>query len=173
MATQEYIMAVSNALLVLTTTCTALMAGLFYSYSYSVVPGFKLLNDTEYIAGMQSINKAIQSPVFFICFFGALLLWPVSTYLNYFQHPPLRFWLLLTATILYLTGVFGVTIFGNIPLNNTLEKFNLLNASKDTISLQRAIFEGRWNNLNLIRTISSILSLVLVIIACINSGKVI
>ena len=147
------------------------MAGLFYSYSYSVVPGLKLLTDTEYIRSMQSINKAIQNPVFFICFFGAPLLLPVSTYLNYFQHPPLRFWLLLAATFLYLIGVFGVTIFGNIPLNNMLEKFNLLNASKDSISLQRTLFEGRWNNLNTIRTISSILSLVLIIIACINSGK--
>ncbi len=164
-------MTVSNIILVLAATCTALMAGLFYSYSYSVVPGLKSLNDAEYIASMQSINRAIQNPVFFTGFFGALLLLPVSAYLNYFPHPPLRFWLLLTAAIIYLTGVFGVTVFGNIPLNNALEKFNLQNASKDSISLERTLFETPWNNLNTIRTVSSILSLVLIIIACINSGK--
>ena len=164
-------MTTSNVILVLTTTCTALMAGLFYSYSYSVVPGLKSVNDAAYIASMQSINGAIQNPVFFTGFFGTLLLLPVSAYLNYSQHPPLRFWLLLAAAIIYLTGVFGVTVVGNIPLNNALEKFNLLNASKDAISLQRTLFERPWNNLNTIRTISSILSLVLLIIACINSGK--
>ena len=164
-------MTTSNVILALTTTCTALMAGLFYSYSYSAVPGLKLLNDAEYIASMQSINKAIQNPVFFTCFFGTLILFPLSIYLNYIQHPPLRFWLLLTAAIIYLTGVFGVTVVGNIPLNNALEKFNLLNASKDAIGLQRTLFERPWNNLNTIRTISSILSLVLTIIACIYSGK--
>ena len=105
-------MTVSNIILLLTTTCTALMAGLFYSYSCSVVPGLKLLTDTEYIASMQSINKAIQNPIFFISFFGTLLLLPISTYLNYFQPTHLLFWLLLTATTLYLIGVFGLTVFG-------------------------------------------------------------
>ena len=164
-------MTTSNLILVLTTTCTALMAGLFYSYSCSVVPGFKLLSDPEYIASMQSINKAIQNPLFFLCFFGTLILLPISTYLNYFQHSPLRFWLLLTSTILYFIGVFAVTVFGNIPLNNALEKFNMLNASIDTISKQRTIFEKQWNNLNIIRTVSSIASLIFIIIACINTDK--
>ncbi|CAN5209431.1 DUF1772 domain-containing protein [soil metagenome] len=161
-------MTIPNAILVLTATCTALMAGLFYSYACSVVPALKLLTDAEYIATMQSINKAIQNPVFFICFFGILVLFPASTYLNYFQQPPLKFWLLLTATMLYFVGVFGVTVFGNIPLNNALKEFDLVNASRDAVKLQRTIFEGRWNNLNTIRTISSILSLILVIIACIE-----
>ncbi len=164
-------MTISNVILVLTATCTALMAGLFYSYSCSVVLGLRLLTDAEYISAMQSINKAIQNPIFFLSFFGTLLLLPASTYLNYLQPLAVRFWLLLTATILYFTGVFGVTVFGNIPLNNALEKFNLLNASKEAISLQRTIFEARWNNLNTVRTISSIASLVVVIIACIYSDK--
>ncbi len=164
-------MTVSNVTLVLAAICTALMAGLFYSYSCSVVPGLKLLADSRYIASMQAINKAIQNPLFFACFFGTLLLLPISAYLNYFEYPHLRFWLLLAAAILYLIGVFGVTAFGNIPLNNGLEKFNLANASAEAVSLQRTIFERRWNNLNIIRTISSILSLVFVIIACVSSGK--
>ena len=164
-------MTVSNIILALTATSIALMAGLFYSYSCSVVLGLALLPDAEYIAAMQSINKAIQNPVFFTCFLGTVLLLPISAYLNYFQPIPLRFWLLLTATILYITGVISVTAFGNIPLNNALEKFNLLNASKEKINLQRTIFETRWNNLNTIRTISSILSLTLVIIACIYPDK--
>lgn len=164
-------MTVSNTVLVLTTTCIALMAGLFYSYSCSVVLGLKLLTDAEYVASMQSINRAIQNPLFFICFFGTLLLLPLSTYLNYFPCPNLRFRLLLTATILYFIGVFGVTAVGNIPLNNGLDKFNLINASGEAISLQREMFERKWNNLNTIRTICSIISLVLVIIAVIKADK--
>jgi len=166
-------MTVSNAILMLTATCVALMTGLFYSYSCSVVPGLKFLRDAEYISAMQSINKAIQNPVFFISFFGAPLLLPVTTYMNYSHPQSTRFWLLLSATILYLAGVFCVTVFGNIPLNNALEKFNLLNSSKKIINSQRISFEQKWNNLNIARTISSILSLILVIIACINSGKAI
>ncbi len=164
-------MTASNALLVITATCTALMAGLFYSYSCSVMLGIRSLPDSEYIATMQFINRAIQNPIFFISFFGALLLLPVTTFVNYSQPLSARFWLLLIATIIYFIGAFCVTAFGNIPLNNTLEKFNLLNASTESIHLQRINFEGKWNSLNTVRTISSVLSLILVIIGCINHDK--
>jgi uncharacterized membrane protein len=164
-------MTVPNIILLITATCTALMAGVFYSYSTSITLGLKMLPDPEYIAAMQSINKAIQNPVFFIAFLGSLLLLPVSSYMNYSHSVSTKFLLILGATIIYLAGVFCVTAFGNIPLNNTLEKFDLLNASNEAITLQRKSFEIRWNNLNTIRTISSIVSLILIIIACINAGK--
>ena len=161
----------SNIILVLATTCTGLMAGLFFSYSCSVVAGLGGLPDQEYLAAMQSINKAIQNPAFFIIFFGTLLLLPLSTYLNYSQPTSKTFWFLLAGTILYIVAVFGTTVIGNIPLNNSLDKFKLYNATKEAISSQRIMFENRWNKLNNIRTIASILSLVFVIIACIYSTK--
>lgn len=164
-------MTASNVILILATTCAALMAGLFYSYSCSVVPGLASLADAEYIRAMQSINKAIQNPLFFCCFFGILVLLPASTYLSHTQPITVRFYLLLAATILYFTGVFGVTALGNIPLNNTLEKFNLVNETIERIHLQRIAFEISWNRLNTIRTISSVISLLLVIIACIYPGR--
>jgi len=164
-------MTFSNVILVLAATCTALMAGLFYSYSCSVVLGLGALPARGYIEAMQSINRSIQNPVFFIGFFGTFLLLPISAYLNYSQPISSRFWLLLIAAIIYAIGVIGVTAFGNVPLNNALEKFNLLNATKENITLQRTIFETRWNNLNTIRTISSLLALVLVIVACMSVNK--
>ncbi|MEJ7586735.1 MAG: hypothetical protein WKI04_04145 [Ferruginibacter sp.] len=69
-------MTFSNIILVLTVTCTALVAGLFYGFSCSLVHGLEPLSGEAYIGAMQSINRAIQDPVFFVCFFGALLLLP-------------------------------------------------------------------------------------------------
>jgi uncharacterized membrane protein len=63
-----------------------LLAGLFFSYSYSVNPGLKSLADNEYVKAMQSINIAIQNPYFFISFMGLLFVFPVSTYLMYRQQ---------------------------------------------------------------------------------------
>jgi uncharacterized membrane protein len=164
-------MTASNIILVCTAICTALMAGLFYSYSCSVVPGLKLLGNAEYVAAMQSINKAIQNPIFFICFFGILLLLPICTYVHFSTPTTPRFWFILSAAIVYFVGVFSVTILGNIPLNNTLEKFKLLNATAESIALQRSLFENKWNTLNTIRTISSVSALALIIFACINANK--
>jgi uncharacterized membrane protein len=161
-------MTLSNITVLGAAIFTGLMAGLFYSYSCSVTIGLGKLPDEQYIAAMQSINRSIQNPVFFISFFGALILPPIATYLNYSQKASASFWLLLTATILYLAGSFGVTALGNIPLNNALESFNLSAASKEAISIQRLNFETAWNTLNIIRTISAILSFILILFACLN-----
>jgi uncharacterized membrane protein len=160
-------MTLQNITLLGATTFVGLMAGLFYSYSCSVTIGLSKLPDEQYIAAMQSINRSIQNPVFFISFFGALILPPLTTYLNYPYISSNCFWLLLSAAILYLGGSFLVTVIGNIPLNNTLESFNLSGASKEAISLQRLSFEPKWNALNIVRTISSITSFILILIACI------
>ena len=164
-------MTLQNVILVLTATTTALIAGLFYAWTCSVIPGLARLNNVEYIRAMQSFNTAIQNPLFFICFFGTAILLPVCTYMH-FRHPvSIRFWLLLISTVAYLLGVMAVTIFGNIPLNNSLESFSLTLSNPEVIAAQRRNFEGAWNSLHTIRTIASALSIVLVIIACINAEE--
>lgn len=142
------------------------MAGLFYAWSCSVMLGFARLANREFVSVMQKTNRAIQNPVFFAAFFGAPLFLIISTILHFNRSP--RFVLLLAAALIYLTGTFGVTVFGNVPLNNTLDRFDLETAAEIEISNQRANFELRWNNLNTIRTISSTIALILVITACLN-----
>ena len=159
-------MNIGNIILVITATMTALMAGLFYAWSCSVMLGFARLSDREFVSAMQATNRAIQNPVFFAAFFGAPIFLPISAFLHYGQSP--RFSLLLAATLIYLIGTFGITIFGNIPLNNRLDRFNLESATLEETAQQRANFETRWNNLNTIRTISSTLAVILVVIACLN-----
>ena len=161
-----------NLILLITTTLTGLSAGLLYAYACSVNLGLGRLPDREYLAAMQSINKEILNPVFFAGFFGALILLPVSTYLNYGQPLSSRFIFLLVATLIYVIGVFGVTSLGNVPLNNILAGVNLQSTSPAEITKLRINFEVPWNRLHGIRTIASIVSLVLVILACLNKVEV-
>ena len=158
----------SNTILACAAITTALMAGLFYAYSCSVNPGLNRLPDTDYLMAMQSINRAIQNPIFFVSFMGApiLLIW--STWLQYGQPHSTRFWLLLAATIVYLLGALAVTAFGNIPLNEALDKFPIQTASADEIAAQRVKFEIPWNNWHTLRTIASLVALVFVIMACLS-----
>lgn len=155
----------TDLILITTALLLALMAGLFYSYSCSVNPGLKQLGDSEYIGAMQSINRAILNPVFFLSFMGALLFLPISVFLNFTTWDAPKFLLLLAAFILYACGTFGVTIFGNVPLNEALAAFDLKNASIAEISAARKNFEMPWNNLHLVRTIASVISLLLVLIS--------
>ena len=144
------------------------MAGLFYAYVCSVSPGLGRLADADYLAAMQAINRAILNPVFFIAFFGTPLLLPLSTWQHYGQPVSTRFWLLLVATFVYWVGIVGVTGFGNIPLNDALDAFDLRAASAEQIAAQRVTFEVPWNTWNLIRTVASVLAFLLVLTACLT-----
>jgi uncharacterized membrane protein len=161
----------ANLILIITATLTALIAGLFYAYSCSVNPGLGKLSDREYINAMNSINAAILNPVFFTSFMGTLIFLPLSAYLNYTPGFNTRFILLLIAALVYAIGVFGVTMFGNVPLNDALANFNTTTASAKEITDHRIMFESPWNFLHTIRTVANMLSLVLVIISCLYERK--
>lgn len=158
-------MTFANITLLATALTTALIAGLFYAWSCSVIPGVGKLSDASYLAALQSMNREILNPVFFMSFMGTLLLLPLSTWLQYNPAAPMRFYLLLGATLLYGIGTFGVTIFGNVPLNNMLDGFHIQSVSAEELSRQRTLFEEPWNRLHGIRTIVNVLALVLVLIA--------
>jgi uncharacterized membrane protein len=160
-------MLTSNTVLLITALSVALITGLWYAYSCSVNLGLEKLPDREYLMGMQSINREILNPVFFATFMGTLLLLPVCTWLNY-GHP--RFVFLLAASVIYVIGVFGVTVGGNVPLNNALDAFNIHSSSAQDIINQRLQFEQPWNKLHQIRTFASLICLILVLIACIYNS---
>lgn len=157
----------SNIVVLLALIATGLMAGLFYSYSCSVNPGLNKLSDENYLAAMQSINGAILNPAFFICFFGALILLPLSAYFNYGQAGGLKFWLLAVAAVVYAVGLFGVTVVFNVPLNNMLDKVDLTLVTAQQLSEIRQAFEKSWNRWHGIRTVAVILSFILTGVTCI------
>lgn len=155
----------TTVVLIITTVLTALIAGLFYAYSCSVVLGLGKLNDTEYLKAMQNINREILNPFFFMSFMGTAVLLPVSAFLMRGQQPAFIF--LLLAALAYVIGVFGVTIAGNVPMNDTLDKFDISNSTREAIKQMRESFENRWNFFNNIRTVFSVISITLVVCACI------
>lgn len=151
--------------LILATIVTALASGLFYAYSCSVIPGLGKLDDANYLSAMQSINRAILNPVFFFSFMGAVLLLPLSAALHYGTE---RFGLVLAAAVVYAIGVFGVTVAGNVPLNNALDAIDLKSADAFQLAAAREMFEAKWNSLNHWRTVANIVALVLVVWALIK-----
>lgn len=149
--------------LLITSLVTGLMAGLFYAYSCSVNIGLGRLDDAGYLKAMQNINRAILNPWFFTSFFGALVLLPVCTYLHYrYSISQNNIQILFAASLIYIVGVFGITILGNVPLNEALDKFNIVSTSIEEIKTQRKKFEAPWNKLNLLRTIFAIIAFLLV-----------
>ena len=154
-----------NLTLFLAVLLSALIAGLFYGYSCSVNPGLGRLADVEYLKAMQSINRAILNPVFFMSFMGTLIVLPICTWLKYTEPPSSGFYFLLSASVLYGIGVFGVTMIGNVPLNEMLDAFDIRSSTASEVSTHRERFERLWNTYHQIRTVSSITVLALVILS--------
>jgi len=141
---------------------TGLTAGLCFTWSNAVSPGIGRLDNLTFLRSFQSMNRAIINSRFMVVFFGPVLLLFINSYL--FKDCNTSFWLFLIAAILFFIGIGLVTVFGNVPLNEVLDKSNLEALSKMELQELRNKFEQPWNNWHTVRTLSSFIAFVLLII---------
>lgn len=147
-------------LLVGSIVVVGLIAGLFFGWVVSVIPGLKKVNDTTYVSVMQNINREIINPWFVIPFMVAPLLLGAAAVVEFRAGNTRRSWTLSVAAITYLVGVLGVTIGGNIPLNNSLDAFDSSATSSNVLSRTRREYETPWNRWHNLRTTASVLAFV-------------
>ncbi|NNF32935.1 MAG: DUF1772 domain-containing protein [Saprospiraceae bacterium] len=144
------------------TILVGLSAGFFYAWLVSVIPGTKKVLDITYLETMQSINLEILNPAFYLIFFGSPIIMIISMIQQY--QSGITFWILLAAVVVYLVGTFGVTILGNVPLNDALEALKLSELSEVEIIDFRNSYERKWNSWHWVRTICSVISFILMLI---------
>ncbi len=136
--------------LIAATVGAGLVAGLFFAFQTSVMPGLARTDDRTFVAAMQDMNVAILNPVFLTVFTAPLIAFVVAAVTG-----PSRPWVIV-AGVLYL-AMFVITVAGNIPLNDALLAAG---ATQETAELEaaRQAFEGPWNRLHLIRTVAVVAS---------------
>jgi len=154
---------IENIGIIVLVVLAGLSAGLCFTWSNSITPGIGRLNDFGYLASFQEMNRAILNPTFFIVFFGPLFLGLINLYVLRNSSNSIIV-LLILAIGIYLFGVLIVTIFGNVPLNEILDKTELTTSSIEELKVLREKFEAKWNRLHLIRTVSSSLSFLFLVI---------
>jgi uncharacterized membrane protein len=143
-----------NGSLIAATATTGLMAGIYYAYACSVMPGLRRTDDRTFVSTMQSINDAILNGWFFLAFIGALLLTGLAgvVQLGAGQRPALPW--IIAAFVLY-----GLTIVAtgavNVPLNDELMAAGDPGQIADLAAV-RARFESTWVRWNLVRTAASV-----------------
>ena len=156
--------------LLLSTFLTGLTAGLCFTWANAVTPGIGRLDDLGFLHAFQQMNRAILNPIFIIVFMGPFITHVANIFLFKSAHPTV-FFLVITAAILYIVGLVLMTVFGNVPLNEMLDKVDLLSASPEELKTLRDQFEVRWNQFHMIRTITTSLSFALLIISIVLHGK--
>jgi uncharacterized membrane protein len=144
-----------------TLALTGAMAGLFYAFSVSVMPGLDAINAEHAIRAMQSFNRKIQNAVFFATFFlapiaalatGGLLLW---------LGQPWAAVVFFLAAATYVLGAFVPTVVVNVPKNEALDDAHVPTDTNEAAQLW-SDYSARWTWWNTVRTVFSAICLLLV-----------
>ncbi len=151
---------------------SAVIGGVFSAFSEFVMSGLLRTAPAGGIEAMQHINRTVIKTQFVagilsIALFSVLFALYSTTI---FEGAALV--TLILAPIVYLPTVFFMTIFGNVPMNNKLERLNYKTFEAETYWID---YGRDWTRLNHIRTLGSILTAGLYIIAAvtlITSGQV-
>jgi uncharacterized membrane protein len=140
--------------MVLAILAAGLLAGLFYAFSVSVMPGLARTDDRTFVHAMQQINLAIINPWFFLSFFGTPLLIALAWVLHLGSgRSGVLFWISLA--FLAALGTLVITMVLNVPLNNALDAAGRNPDQITDLSTLRESFEGTWVRWNNIRTLTS------------------
>ena len=149
-------------LILLATIGSGLTGGIFYAFSTFVMQALAKQPSAQGIATMQAINITVINPWFMLAFFApavAGILLSISLLFQWQQSVGV-YW--LTGSLLYLIGTIGVTIFGNVPLNNALA-----NVKSDSVEGKElwTKYLTDWTFWNHVRTIAALLAATLYALA--------
>jgi uncharacterized membrane protein len=137
-----------------------LMAGFFFAYSATVMPGLAGPSPQNGMAAMQAINDAVANPFFASGFWVALALAAVGALISLIVRPEGWAFLLLGCA-LYGLGVFITTGAGNVPLNRALAVLDP--ASAEGLAAW-ARYQADWTQLNHVRMAAAFCAAGLVLI---------
>ena len=151
-----------HALTVTTALGSGIVAGVFFAFSSFIMAALARLPANQGIAAMQSINVTVINPLFMLILFGTGLVCAALGVGVYLAWPQPRGLLLVAGAVIYIVGVLGVTMAGNVPLNDALAAANPQSAEAAS---WWAGYLKDWTAWNHVRTIASALSMALFVLA--------
>lgn len=151
---------------IITALAFATMAGLYFTFSTFVMRALHSLPAPQAIAAMNAINKVILASWAMPLFFGSSLLAAASIWFGavYFTAPAAQAAVIVAGSI-YLLGMLGVTALFNVPLNNRLAAADLqAPGPEDQARHLWDDYYRRWLRFNHIRTVSCLISGLLMLV---------
>ncbi|MEV8613834.1 anthrone oxygenase family protein [Amycolatopsis sp. NPDC051373] len=138
----------SGVVLVVAIVAAGLIAGLFYSYAVSVMPGLARADDHTFVTAMREINIAIVNGWFLLTFLGAPLLATAAVVLDLVAGGRGALpWLI--AGFALLLAMIVISAVKNIPMNNALDR------GMASLAELRGQFETSWVRWNLLGAFAS------------------
>ncbi|MGW1408235.1 anthrone oxygenase family protein [Streptomyces sp. NPDC002403] len=141
----------AGILLTMSVIAVGLMAGLFFAFDVSVMPGLARTDDRVYAEAMRNFNQVIDnSGLFAVIFLGALAVTVAVAVIEYRKGSrTVALWAGVAAA-LYVVALL-VTFTVNIPLNNELAAIADPAKASDLSVVGK--FKGVWETTNIMRTL--------------------
>ncbi|MFI8263550.1 MULTISPECIES: DUF1772 domain-containing protein [unclassified Streptomyces] len=160
---------IATVLLMVSTVLVGLMAGLFFAFDVSVMPGLARGDERTYVTAMQNMNAAIDGNGLFGTVFVVALLASVASAAVELRRGRrgVAVWV-GAAAVLYL-AVLVITFAVNIPLNNELADAGDAGRLTGFSVVER--FEGTWAATNIVRTVCSTAALTALVRALVLYGR--
>jgi uncharacterized membrane protein len=151
-----------TGLLWLSVVGCGLLAGLYFAFSTFIMTALGRTDQAAGIAAMNAINKVIVQSPFLPVFLGSTLTCLALAILAPFRwdEPGAAMW--LTGGVLYVVGMFVVTMVFNVPLNNALAAVQPASSEAATLWARYLTDWTWWNH---VRTIASTLAFVFFVAA--------
>ncbi len=131
---------------------SALVGGVFFAFSSFVMTALARVPSAEGIAAMQSINIVVLNRSFLGLFMGTAGLCLAVAALSVAAWGTSATPWFVAGALLYLVGTFGVTIRGNVPLNDRLAAIDPHDAAANDLW---QLYLDRWTRFNTIRTVAA------------------
>jgi uncharacterized membrane protein len=144
---------------------SAIIGGVFSAFSEFVMSGLRKAAPAAGIETMQHINRDVIKTQFVAGILSIALFSVLFTIYGVFAFEGAALITLILATLVYLPSVFFMTMFGNVPMNNRLDRLDHTSADAAAYWI---VYGREWTRLNHVRTIGSILTAGLYIIAAIT-----
>lgn len=132
--------------------------GSVFAFSTFVMPALRSLDEDAGIRAMQRINETVYTAWFMGAFLGTTVLSAGAVVFGLMNLTQAWGPSLLLAGSTFVGGVFGVTAFGNVPLNEKLARMTPDEAATNGFWRRYLIVWTRWNHA---RVVSGALSIAL------------
>jgi len=152
-----------SALLWLSALGCAVMAGLYFAFSAFIMRALGEIDRAAGIAAMVAINRVILRSAFMPVFLGSTLTSVALVVMALLDWGEPGAAAMLAGALIYILGMFGVTMAFNVPLNNRLIAVGA--GGDDGIW---ALYLTVWTRWNHVRTAASLAGLVLLVVALIE-----
>ena len=144
---------------------SALVAGVFQSFSDFVMSGLVRAAPAGGIDSMQQLNRTVFRSVFLATFLALVPATIAFAIYAFFALDGLPQQLSIAATFIYVPLVFFVTVGGNVPMNERLDKMKP--TSPEAAEYWKTY--GRvWTRWNTVRTIGSIATAACYLLAAVH-----